>query len=124
MKMRNIIAALLFSVLLSGCLGTASRTNDLYPGMTQDQVRKVMGKPKQTEFVADKWVWKYTLQQPWVGYIPYYLAFDKETRTLESWFADMNEYHRQQTLWLEAMPPTQHIDVDANVKVDGSIRVK
>lgn len=80
------VVILLF--LFSGCasLGSAEKTNLLRPGMSTANVEGILGQPKQTEFIENKWVWKYQLHQPWVGFIPYYLVFDKGSQTLEGWY--------------------------------------
>ena len=117
MRTRTFIIFTLF-IMLAGCagtgggLGSVSKTNQLVPGMTLDQVKSIMGEPSQSQFVADKWVLKYSLHQYWKGWVPYYLAFDKKTQKLDSWYADENEYLRQQQLWLQAMPPTQKHEVE------------
>jgi hypothetical protein len=75
--------------------------------MRPEEVKAVLGEPSRTEFIANKWVWNYSLHEPWKGFVPYYLVFSKENPILESWYADQNEYYRQQELWLKAFPPTQ-----------------
>ena len=95
---------------------SVSKTNQLAPGMSTEQVRAILGEPKQTEFIADKWVWKYSLHQAWKGFIPYYLVFDKEKQVLQSWYADEAEYMRQQQLWLQAIPPKQEVEVTIKPK--------
>ena len=39
-----------------------------------------------------------------------------ESKKLEEWYADENEYYRQQSLWLQSMP--QQHKVDLNIKND------
>ena len=91
---------------LSGCagsgggLGSISKTNQLSPGMKPSEVRMVLGEPSQTEFFSEKWVWKYSLHEPWKGFTPYYMVFGRESQSLEQWFPDEAEYIRQQQLWL------------------------
>lgn len=108
--------------LLSGCAGTGgglgsiSKTNQLSPGMKPAEVRMVLGEPSQTQFISDKWVWKYSLHEPWKGFIPYYMVFGRESQSLEKWFPDEAEYMRQQQLWLQAIPPTQRHEVDVRIK--------
>jgi len=87
--------------------------------MTQSQVKAIMGEPTQTQFVSNKWVWKYSLHQAWKGFVPYYLVFGKDSQVLEQWFADEAEYMRQQQLWLQAFPPTQSHEVDITIKQPG-----
>lgn len=104
------IALVFFFVFLFGCAGTGggfgsvSKTNQLTPGMTSVQVKAILGEPSQTQFIDNKWIWKYSLHEPWKGYIPYYLVFGLESKTLERWYADEAEYVRQQQLWLQALP--------------------
>jgi hypothetical protein len=111
------------SILLSaGCagsgggLGSISKTNQLSPGMKPSQVRSILGDPSQTQFISNKWVWKYSLHEPWKGFIPYYLVFSRNSQVLEQWFADEAEYERQQQLWLKAFPPTQKHEVDVHIE--------
>jgi hypothetical protein len=75
--------------------------------MKTSEVKAILGDPSQTQFVSDRWVWKYTLHEPWKGYIPYYLIFGRESQKLVQWYADEDEYVRQQQLWLQAIPPTR-----------------
>ncbi len=88
--MRKIFALILcLSFFVSGCasLGTISmsKTNRLSIGMTMPEVQKVLGNPSRTELVGDKTVWRYYLHQYCVGFVPYYLVFDKNTQKLDSW---------------------------------------
>jgi len=99
-----------------GGLGSVSKTNQLSPGMKPAEVRAVLGEPSQTQFVANKWVWKYSLHEPWKGFIPYYMVFGRNSQALEQWFADEAEYIRQQRLWLQAFPPPQRHEVDVRIK--------
>ena len=90
-------------------------TKNLAPGMTTEQVRAVMGgDPASTSFQSDHLIWKYTLAQPWVGNVPYYLIFNRETEQLEGWAANDAELRRnQQSLFQtwgmlnRTFPPTQ-----------------
>jgi hypothetical protein len=91
--------------------------------MSADQVRGVMGNPAQTQFVADKWVWKYTLAEWGKGNIPYYLVFGKETQTLDGWFANEAEFYRNQQLWMQTwsqinqtFPPKQKHEYEIKIK--------
>jgi hypothetical protein len=110
----TILSALTGCAGTGGGLGSISKTNQLSPGMKPDQVKAVLGDPSQTRFIADKWVWKYSLHQYMKGFIPYYLVFGNDAKTLQSWYADEDEYQRQQLLWLQSMPPTSTVNV--NVK--------
>ena len=96
---------LLVALLGSGCaVNTIQRTNELEPGMSSADVVAVMGKPSTTQYVAERRVWRYSLQQAWKGYVPYYLVFGADER-LDSWYADESEYQAQQALWLKATAP-------------------
>jgi hypothetical protein len=105
---RILISASL--ALLVGCagtgggLGSVEKTKQLSPGMKMAEVRSLLGEPSQTQFVSDKLVWKYSLHEYWKGFVPYYLEFGRKSMALERWFADENEYMRQQQLWLQAIP--------------------
>ena len=123
--MRNeyyFLLALLLSVFMYGCAGTGgglgsiSKTNQLAPGMSPSEVVSILGEASQTQFIANKWIWKYSLHEYWKGWVPYYLVFGKESKKLESWYANEEEYMRQQQLWLQAFPPNKNIEVDINVK--------
>lgn len=84
-----------------------------------------MGAPESSEFSQGFMIWKYTLQKPWVGYIPHYLAFNQDMK-LVSWKANMNEYHANQQLWIESLPKQHNVTVDGTInhQVDGQILVK
>jgi len=115
MRMYLILFSLLISTL-TGCATKVSATNQLSPGMQPQQVKTALGEPSQTQFVGNKWVWKYSLHEPWKGFIPYYLVFSKENPVLEGWYANEEEYFRQQQLWLQAFPPTQKHEINLNIK--------
>lgn len=112
--MKKYYLLFLVLILTTGCagyggglgIGTISKTNKLVPGMSVQEVKQILGDPGQSQFVKDKWVWKYTLHQPFVGFIPYYLVFNKDSQKLEMWFANKEEYYRQQNLWLGAIGNT------------------
>ncbi|MGH7796713.1 MAG: hypothetical protein ACREQ2_17760 [Candidatus Binatia bacterium] len=121
MSFRLLLASLVLTVLAAcagsgGGFGSVSKTNQLSPGMKPAEVKAVLGEPSQTQFVSNKWVWKYSLHEPWKGFIPYYMVFGRDSQALEQWFADQAEYMRQQQLWLQAMPPTQRHEVDVRSK--------
>lgn len=123
--MRNFTTpcVLLMSLMLTACFTQVGTTNQLAPGMSAAQVRSQMGEPSQTQFVADKWVWKYSLHQPWKGFIPYYLVFGKDSQQLEGWVANEAEYVQQQQLWMQTwsqlnqtFPPTQKHKYEIKIK--------
>ncbi|WP_178114661.1 outer membrane protein assembly factor BamE domain-containing protein [Pseudomonas saliphila] len=122
MKRIGIVGLAMAMLALGGCAGTGGgmgsveKTNALIPGMTTEEVRAVLGQPAQSQFVEGNLVWKYSLHQYWKGYVPYYLVFDEgKPPTLRGWFANEQEYARQQQLWMQAIPPTQRYEVDMNV---------
>ena len=63
--MKNFLSLIAVSILFCGCMGTYfnnARVRQLQVGMTQQQVREIMGKPYSTIASADgttKWVWAY-----------------------------------------------------------------
>ncbi len=125
-KIKQQLSMVFFFVLtalsFSGCnhpaneLGSISKTTNLAPGMTTSEVVVLLGSPSSSEFISDKLIWNYSLHQLWKGWIPYHLVFNKETLKLESWYANEEEYYRQQQLWLQAFPPSQKYDVDLKLK--------
>jgi hypothetical protein len=125
MNMKKVVLFMVLIInlsLLGGCAGTGgglnsiSKTNKLMPGMSTNNVKNILGDPSQTQFISEKWVWKYSLHQVWKGFVPYYLIFGKEDQKLKSWYADEAEYMRQQQLWLQVIPPTQKHEVKVKVQ--------
>jgi hypothetical protein len=110
--MKKLIAGMIYFFFLIGCATEVSTTNQLSPGMRPEQVKAIIGEPSGTQFIADKWVWRYSLLEPWKGFIPYYLVFSKENPTLESWYADLDEFYRQQESLQKAFPPTQKHQIE------------
>jgi outer membrane protein assembly factor BamE (lipoprotein component of BamABCDE complex) len=111
------IVSIIFSmIILSGCAGmrtkelnTVQKTNQLSPGMSYEEVVQLLGQPKSSQFVDDKWVLKYTLHEPQRGWVPYYLLFDKKKKRLASWYLDEEEYQRTQQMRMQtkrAIRPT------------------
>jgi outer membrane protein assembly factor BamE (lipoprotein component of BamABCDE complex) len=120
--MRTLLT-LSLCIFTSACFTQVGVTNRLTPGMSADQVRSQMGEPSQTQFIADKIVWKYSLHQPWKGFIPYYLVFNKDTQVLEQWAANEAEFARQQqhilqtwSMLNQTFPPTQRREVEVKIK--------
>ena len=95
------LAILIIGLALTSC-ATTSRVNDLSPGMTVSEVKEKMGNPDGTEFKSGAYVLKYSLHKAFVGFIPYYLVFNPNTKKLHSWYSDMNEYNRNQAAWGQA----------------------
>ena len=104
----RILPIILFTIILSGCAGmqtkelnTVQKTNQLSPGMSYKGVVQLLGQPQSSQFVADKWVLKYSLHEPQRGWVPYYLLFDKKTKRLASWYVDEEEYRRDQQMRMQ-----------------------
>ena len=116
------IIIFLLGLFISGCAGTGgglgsiSKTNQLVPGMSPAEVKNILGEASQTEFIGNKWVWKYSLHQIGKGFVPFYLVFGKENPKLESWYANEDEYIRQQELWLQAFPPTEKHKIEVKIE--------
>ena len=105
------IVSILLSLILAGCASskfdTAQKTSQLTPGMPHPEVVKLLGEPKSVQFYGSKVVLKYSLHEYWKGWVPYYLIFNKATGRLESWYADEEEYQRNQAAWMQAMESIQ-----------------
>lgn len=101
--MRNFFI-LLVAFCFVGCasLGSITKTNQLSSGMTMEQVKSLLGHPSQTQFIQNKIVWKYELHQYFVGWVPYYLVFDKENQKLDAWYANEQEYYQNQKMLMNA----------------------
>jgi hypothetical protein len=107
--MAYFLVLMLIAVLYTGCppTDTVRRTNFLQPGMSPTQVKAVMGEPLQTQFVAERVVWQYTLHQSYRGYRPHYLIFEGEPLRLTSWFPEQAAFERQRAVWFQVFPPPQ-----------------
>jgi hypothetical protein len=64
------------------------RTNVLQLGMAAEQVKAVWGNPIQTQFIADKTIWQYALNQTNRPPMYYYLIFDGNPLSLKGWYTD------------------------------------
>ena len=130
--MRNGVLVLALACLLVSCaagqggIGSASKTNKLRPGMSMSQVEEILGEPGSTQFIENHFIWKYSLQKPWVGWIPHYLAFTHDGR-LVAWRENIQEYYATQALWIQSLPKTtyHHVEVEGEIDhhVDGSIQI-
>ena len=123
--MNRLAVLVLISAILGGCatgtggFNSAVKTNQLRPGMTTNEVAGLLGgQPASTQFVDGYMVWKYSLQRPWVGWIPYYLAFDGNTMRLVGWQENMQEYYQSQSLWLQALPKQHNVHVEGTRNVN------
>lgn len=112
---------IIFAVLISGCgVNGVKNTTYLAHGMTMQEVRGVMGDPVSSVLSNGFLVWRYSLHEPWVGYVPYNVAFDSNNR-LTGWVANMNQYYATQSLWLETLPKQVNVHVTGDVDVSGSV---
>lgn len=64
MGMKSNLAAALFAALVTGCAGTSFSFDDarrVQVGMTEDEVREIMGRPYMVRTKGDKdvWVWSH-----------------------------------------------------------------
>ena len=87
-------------------MGTLKRLNKLDRGMTEAQVKTILGEPAQKELRAGKTVYKYNLFKLFHGFKPVYIIFD-ENRQLFEWHVDEKEYQRHQKLWVDAFNVVQ-----------------
>jgi outer membrane protein assembly factor BamE (lipoprotein component of BamABCDE complex) len=108
MYKHRILPIILFTIILSGCAGmqkkesnTADKTNQLSPGMSYEEVVRLLGQPQSSQFVVDKWVLKYSLHDPQRGWMPYRLLLDAERKRLASWYVDEEEYRRDQQMRMQ-----------------------
>ena len=108
----------------TGGFNSSAKTTQLRPGMTADEVTTLLGQPASSQYADGYMIWKYSLQRPWVGWIPYYLAFDGKTMHLAGWQENMQEYYNSQSLWLQALPKQSNVHVDGtlNENVQGTIQ--
>jgi hypothetical protein len=98
-----IIIAVALIQFLTGCssmktmqLDSIQLTNQLKPGMTYTEVESLMGKPKSTQIVGEKWIARWNLQEKWKGYVPYDLVFNASDKTLISWSENQQAYAQKQ----------------------------
>jgi hypothetical protein len=130
--MRHALLIALVASFIAGCatgtggLNSAAKTNQLRPGMTTQEVTALLGQPASSQYMDGYMIWKYSLQRPWVGWIPYYLAFDGSAMRLAGWQENMQEYYASQSLWLQALPKQHNVHmngtINQNVNVQGTIR--
>ena len=123
-RMKALAAFLMILFGAVGCtgvggIGSYSLTNQLAAGMSRPEVEAILGKPSSTQFREGHYLAKYSLQKPFVGWIPVYLAFNAESNTLVSWRENLAEYHATQNLWLKALPPTQRVHATHEYRLYG-----
>ncbi len=104
-KLFRFLVLLSFTVMLtliSGCgssnmaLNSAQKTSELQPGMSYDQVEALLGKPRSSQMINDKWIARWVLQEMWVGYVPYDMVFNPKTKELISWSQNEKDYQQSQ----------------------------
>jgi hypothetical protein len=102
-----VVSSVLLTTAACASLGMNSveKLNQLSPGQTSDEVQAILGEPESSELTEDKWVLRYVLHQNWRGFVPYYMVFDGDTRTLETWYTDEAEYQRMQEQMGEVVRP-------------------
>lgn len=95
-----IIAAASFLYCCSStqtmALNSIQLTNQLRPGMSYTEVESILGKPKSSQMVGDKWVARWNLQEMWRGYIPYDMVFNPKDQTLISWSENTKAFEQSQ----------------------------
>ncbi len=96
----KILTIILFATIVSGCAARSAvqRTNQLAPGMPYEEVVQLLGQPKSSQFVDNKWLLKYSLYEDKMGWMSYYLVFDKDRKRLASWYVGEEEYQRIQAI--------------------------
>ncbi len=92
-------------------LGNIKKLKQLDGGMSQSQVREILGEPKRKELKAGTTVLKYSLYELFHGWKPAYLVFD-ESGALQEWYVDEEEYMKMQKLWVDAFKFTKSHKLD------------
>jgi len=92
-----------FTTLILGCggssniaLNSSNKLNQLQPGMSYDQVVEILGKPKNTQVINDNLIARWTLQEMWVGYVPYDMIFNARSKELISWSKNEGDFAKTQ----------------------------
>jgi hypothetical protein len=84
-----------------GCASNrVTDVNKLQPGLSITEVKQIMGEPSVTQMKNGQLIYKYSVWQAFVGNKPYYLIFSQSDNKLASWYADENEYWRNQNAWM------------------------
>jgi len=77
-------------------LNSIQLTSQLRPGMSYTEVENILGKPKSSQVIDDKWIARYNLQEMWKGYIPYDMVFNTKDQTLISWSENKKAWEESQ----------------------------
>ena len=105
-KLTRLLVLLYFTTLIilsTGCgssnlaLNSAQKTSQLQPGMSYDKVEALLGKPRSSQMINDQWITRWVLQEMWVGYVPYDMVFNPETKELISWSRNEKDYQKTTT---------------------------
>jgi hypothetical protein len=108
MKKLNLVTIILFC-LFAGCasigLNSVVKLKQFSPGMSQEEVIKILGEPKSSQLKGNELILKYTLHENWKGYVPHYIIFNAKTKKLVSWYADENEFQKGQERLAETLKP-------------------
>jgi hypothetical protein len=124
----NYSLVVVLLLLLNSCgssnlgFNSVKKTNELQPGMSYDEVVSVMGKPKSSEMLDDKWIVRWNLQEPWTGMVPYDMVFDAKTKTLISWSKNEKAYQEHQAklkAWADAVNEPTASSGGGNASVNG-----
>lgn len=77
-------------------LNSSQKINELNRGMQYDKVVEILGEPKSTKTVDDHLIARWTLQEMWVGYVPYDVVFNAKTKELISWSKNEADFAKTQ----------------------------
>ena len=91
-----LVAFFLESCSSSMALNSANKTNQLQPGMNYSEVVNILGNPKSSQMENGRLVSRWVLQEMWVGYIPYDMVFDANTKKLISWSKNEKDFQKNQ----------------------------
>ena len=65
-------------------MNSVTKTSRLLPGMSPQEVKKLLGDPASTQFIGELLVWRYSLHENWKGFVPHYLVFAEEPPVLKA----------------------------------------
>ncbi len=86
--------------LLSSCgsagFNSYKKLDKLYPGMTYNQVAKILGKPKTVKQKQNVKIARWKLHQKWVGIVPYDMYFNAQNNKLVSWHKNERDFQKSQ----------------------------
>lgn len=90
----------------SGGLGSVSKLSQLQRGMTTGEVKSVLGEPASVQLIDGLPIWRYSLHEYFVGWVPYYFVFNYDNQ-LVAWQANMNEYYANQQMMMSVIRSLQ-----------------